>query len=232
MRALCYLKTYATERDLRAALRLRWPDARVVSVDSTKSLLAAAPDVHVVFVEESPPEFDPELIRGLRASGVMGIIVLTSDPSDESMLQALDLGADDYLTVPISPWLLIGRLGTLLRRVLSASESKESSLRCGPLNIRPETHEAYLDGKEIRLTPTEFSLLYHLAMARGGTITSSALQKLIWECEEPLYIHTLRKYVQRLRKKLHDFAANNLEIVAIRGVGYRLSWPAEAESTA
>jgi DNA-binding response OmpR family regulator len=232
VKALCLLGSPELEASVRLALRLRWPDADVTCLDDRRAFLRTASAVDVAFLDDTSPGFD--LVREARAAaGECGLIVLTASPSDEEMLDALDAGADDYLSLPLSPALLIARLGALLRRITRSTGDGESVVRCGPLDINPGTHEAFVHGKALRLTPTEFNLLHHLAVARGGTMTAKALQKLVWECDEPIYLDTLRKYVQRLRKKLVQVSEPpELGIVAIRGVGYRLAYPHDSGRSA
>lgn len=224
MNVVAYLEAMDLAQSLRLSIRLRWPDAKISWVDTESSLLEAAPRADVIFLDESttrPAGFD--LVRKVRATSQGGIVLLTCDPTDEEMLDVLEAGADDYLSASFSPTQLVARVGALLRRIRRGEGRENSVVHCGPLDIRLDTHEVYVSGHELRLTPTEFNLLYHLAVARGGTMTAKVLQKLIWECDEPLYIDTLRKYVQRLRKKLHQASTSDLDIVAIRGVGYRLA---------
>lgn len=224
MKAICLLETTRLEQSLRVSLRLRWADAEISRADTQDALVEAARGADIVFLDEPSTQPGFELVRRVRASSESGIILLTSNPTDEGMLNGLEAGADDYLSVPLNPALLVARVGALLRRVMKTTGDDHPVVKCGPLDICPGTHEVYVGGHELRLTSTEFSLLHHLAVARGGTMTAKALQKLIWECDEPMYVDTLRKYVQRLRKKLDQVDTPDLGIVAIRGVGYRLAY--------
>lgn len=223
MKAVCYLSSPDLEGSVSVALRLRWPDAEITFLGEADRFAEAASAADVTFLDDTTTGFP--LVRGARANGDCGIIVLSSQPSDEEMFDALEAGADDYLSLPLSPALLTARLGALLRRVMKTTREGASVVSCGPLDIHLNTHQAFINGNALRLTPTEFNLLHHLAVARGGTITATALQKLVWECDEPIYLDTLRKYVQRLRKKLTQASQPpELGIVAIRGVGYRLAY--------
>jgi DNA-binding response OmpR family regulator len=140
------------------------------------------------------------------------------------MLDVLEAGADDYLPMSVSVTRFVGRIFALMRRINWSESEDDSIVRWGPLNIDTDCHEARVQDHYLALTPTEFRLLYHLARAGGNTMTVKALQKLIWDSDQPLYLGSLRKYVQRLRRKLRDSEAEPgmVEIVAIRGVGYRL----------
>ena len=94
-------------------------------------------------------------------------------------------------------------------------------MRAGSLCINPDTFEAFLGDDSIFLTPTEFRLLYHLMRNKGRVLTHQALQELTWGSEGPFYRGALRKYIQRLRSKLHPFE-DSVNIISIPRVGYRL----------
>lgn len=213
------------EQRLRLVLRLRWPDIEVVTIDAAHQVVEAAPSADVVFIAwdaDRPGGLD--LIRQVRAACESIIIYLTRQESEGEMLDVLEAGADDYLSVAFSPAKMVSRVSSLLRRVSLGAESERPLLRSGPIDIRPDTREVRIHGEELRLTPTEFNLLYRLALAQGSTVTCRAIQRLIWECDEPLYLGSLRKHVQRLRKKLYQLANSGVDIVAVRGVGYRLAY--------
>ena len=119
MKALCLLSSPELESDVRLALRLRWPDAEVACFDDAKAFLRATSSADVAFLDDTADGFP--FVREARAAAECGIIVLTPAPSDEQMLDALEAGADDYLSLPLSPALLIARLGALLRRITNST---------------------------------------------------------------------------------------------------------------
>ncbi len=227
MRAAVFFKTPDLDHRLSRALRLRWPDTEVLHVSKEDQLVETASRVDLIFVDDVSTSGGFEVIRKARAAWSGGIIFLTSEPTDEGMLDALEAGADDYLSASFSPTQLVARVSALLRRLRMASGRGDSVVQCGSLRIHLDSHEVYVDGQELALTPTEFNLLHHLALAGGGTVTAKTLQKLVWECETPLYMETLRKYVQRLRRKLQQLGDSDVGIISIRGVGYRLAYSRE-----
>ena len=119
--------------------------------------------------------------------------------------------------------LFMARAVALLRRVgLTKQRSDESPIRCGDLLINPATYEVYLGDSRLVLTPTEFKLLYLLAKNRHVTLTQEFIQRVIWS-EEIEAGEALKKYIQRLRKKLGDDARNPIWIKTVHGVGYRFA---------
>ena len=211
---------------LHSTLRLRWPDVRVSTVEASSDLGKEASRAGLVFV--AIPSGGSEiglvgLVKQARTGNSTPIIVLAEEPSDQEMLEVMDTGADDYISVSASATELVARVFALLRRVEWSGHGDDATVKWGPLSIRRDSHEAWIGRRELRLTPMEFSLLYHLTLAAGNTIRGDSLQKLIWDNDDGLYTESLRKYVQRLRRKLHEKASETVEILAVRGVGYRLA---------
>ncbi len=199
MNVVCSVEDENLVAAVRLALHLRWPDALVSRADGTR-LIESTRDADMIFVD--PPLIRRDgfkLLSKLRDVFDGGIVVLAAEPHDEEMLESLEAGADDYLPASFSSAQLVARVSVVLRRMTAAASGEQGLLHCGTLQISRETHEVHIQGKSPHLTPTEFDLLYHLALARGGIVTAGALHKLIWKCDQPVYIDTLRKYIQRLR---------------------------------
>lgn len=215
---------------LRLTLRLRWPDVVINTVAVAADLPGAMGQAGLVFIATPSGGSQSEvaqLLATVRSDNSTPLIVLAKNPSDEEMLDVMDAGADDYIPVTASATELVARVFALLRRVGWSGRGDDGVVEWGPLVIRRDSHEARVSGEELRLTPTEFSLLYHLTLAAGNTVKGDSLQKLIWNSEQGLYTESLRKYVQRLRRKLDEKASGTLVIIAVRGVGYRLAHPRE-----
>jgi len=216
-------------QSLMLSIRLRWPDAKTSSVDTEDRLLEAASGADVVLVDQlvaSEARF--ELVRKIRGSFDGALVIVAQHPDEAEMVESLEAGSDDYLGSPVSPMQLVARLTAVLRRVRIAAQRDDSVLTCGSLEIKSDIYEAYVNGREMRLTRKEFDVLYQLALAKGSLVTSQALQQLVWESDEGLYLDSLRKYVQRLRKKLHEQGNSDVNIVARRGLGYRLTYSDDA----
>ena len=210
------------------ALRIRWPEAEVRKIDTGLQRLESAyewmPDV--IFLDVTSTKADNfKLLREARTSFSGPIIALARRPSDMEMLEALDAGADDYLGADASAAELAARVNAVLRRASAPDSRSEVIARCGNLSVDPEMHEARIDGQEVYLTPTEFKLIYHLARNRGRLVTQEALHELIWGFEGKLYIQSLRKYIERLRKKLREAPRSDIHIVSVPRMGYKLLIP-------
>ncbi len=212
-------------QSLMLSIRLRWPDANASTVDTEDRLLEAASGADVVLVDQAVARAERfELVRKIRGTFDGALVIVAEHPDEAEMVNSLEAGSDDYLGSPISPMHLVARLTAVLRRVRISAQRDNSVLTCGPLEIKSDIYEAYVNGRELRLTRKEFDVLYQLALAKGSLVTSQALQQLVWESDEGLYLDSLRKYVQRLRKKLHEQGDSDVNIIARRGLGYRLTY--------
>jgi len=219
-------------QSLMLSIRLRWPDAKASSVDTEDRLLEAAPGADVVLVDQLVARAERfELVRKIRGSFDGALVVVAQHPDEAEMVNSLEAGSDDYLGSPFSPMQLVARLTAVLRRVRVAAQRDDSVLTCGALEIKTDIYEAFVNGHELCLTRKEFDVLYQLALAKGSLVTTQALQQLVWESDEGLYIDSLRKYVQRLRKKLQEQGNSDVNIIARRGLGYRLTYTGGARGS-
>lgn len=161
-----------------------------------------------------------EVCRRLRqgqATRRMPILMLTALASETDRIIGFELGADDYLTKPFSTRELVLRVGAILRR-LSDDQGSAGSLRLGPLHIDSQRHLVEVEGKELKLTATEFRLLHHLASRAGRVQTREVLLERVWGYAYEGYARTVDTHIRRLRKKLGSLADN---IETVRGMGYR-----------
>ena len=150
------------------------------------------------------------------------VIMLTSLDREEEIVKGLELGADDFVSKPVSPRQLIARVKAVLRRVHShTEESKEFRYDDGALVIDTAQHEVLLNGQGVDLSPTEFRLLVALAEAPGRVHEYASLLGRVWGEEYVDDIDFLRVYIWRLRKKLEEVPNDPRRIVTERGFGYR-----------
>jgi two-component system OmpR family response regulator len=146
------------------------------------------------------------------------ILMLTAKSGDHDLAEALDTGADDYLSKPFSFVVLIARLRALLRR---GGPRRAPVLRAGALALDPASHECTVDGVAIDLTPREFALLEFLLRNVGVVMSRRDLLNDIWGPEYPADSNVVDVYVRYVRKKIDEpFGRTSIE--TIRGVGYRL----------
>ena len=146
------------------------------------------------------------------------IIMLTAKSEEADVVAGLELGADDYLTKPFSPRVLLARIKAVLRRKAQDSQEDPQTLRVHNLLIHPGRHEALLAGKALDLTFTEFRLLYFLARKPGWAFSRSQIVDAVKGEDYPVTERSVDVQVVGLRKKL---GAMGTYIETVRGVGYR-----------
>src|SRR3990172_119171 len=163
-----------------------------------------------------------EVCRRLREWSQVPIIMLSADSDETDKVQCLNLGADDYITKPFSLNELTARVKAVLRRAeMDTSTPMQPSFTSGSLELNFAKRRVTIDGKEIKLTPTEYALLQELVVNAGKVLTHTHLLNKIWGLEyreEAQYLHV---FVRRLRTKLESDPANPTYIVNISGVGYQ-----------
>ena len=225
MKALVVAEEDRIASRVNMTLRLRWPDVDVATAQNAHRarLLLADADPDVLFVSSGLPGPDSlTLVRDVRAVSDVLIFVVGPGDSEAELVDALESGADDYVSTRSSESLLVAKVWAALRRAEKVGAESAAPVKCGGLLVDPQCYEASLNGKPLYLTPTEFKLLYHLAQNRGLVVTQQALESLIWGCPERLYIDVLRKHVQRLRQKLENGRGGRMTITTVPRVGYKL----------
>jgi DNA-binding response OmpR family regulator len=165
-----------------------------------------------------------ELIRTARAEGIgTPIIVISARGTEHDRVNALELGADDYLVKPFAMRELVARVRVAVRRGIRAeSPTRGERIVIEELVLEPRDVQAYLDGQSADLTPTEFRLLYALAVDRGRVITREELMQRIWGRRQRYRDRTVDVFVRRLREKIDRRATGHEFIHTRRGVGYKL----------
>jgi two-component system KDP operon response regulator KdpE len=152
----------------------------------------------------------------------MPIVVLSALDEEQQKIDALQAGADDYLTKPFSTRELVARLEAIFRRVVASDD--EATLEVEGLEINFAAHRVLRDGREVKLTPIEFELLSVLARNRGRLMTSSALLAQIWDPAYKDDAPLLRTHIANLRRKIEDNRAAPWRYIDnVAGVGYRFS---------
>ena len=178
------------------------------------------PDLAIV--DLGLPDVDGiQVIRRIREWSSMPILVLSARAQERSKIDALDAGADDYVTKPFGIGELLARVRAALRHVFR-SGSGESVLRLGSALIDFERRVASRDGTEVRLTPIEFRLLAHLAKHVGMVVTHRQLLTQVWGPTHENDTHYLRIYMKQLREKLETDPVRPRHLLTDTGVGYRL----------
>jgi two-component system KDP operon response regulator KdpE len=160
-----------------------------------------------------------EVVRQTRTWSQVPIVVLSARGEERSKVEALDLGADDYLTKPFGIEELLARLRAVLRR---GGTQQAQQMTVGDVTIDVARHLVTKGGQEVHLTPTEYDLLRVLATNAGKVLTHRQLLERVWGGYAAENSQQLRVYVNYLRRKLEDDPARPRWLVTEPGVGYRL----------
>jgi two-component system KDP operon response regulator KdpE len=177
----------------------------------------------LVVLDIMMPKMDGfEVCRRLREWSKTPIIVLSAWGDVSDKVKCLDLGADDYITKPFAVDELMARVRSVFRRTeTTATTSPQPSFSSGDLQINFVERRITVAGNEVRLTPTEYSLLKELILNAGKVLLHSYLLKRVWGPEYGHEREYLRVFVSRLRAKLEPVPTNPRYIITVPGVGYQ-----------
>ncbi len=185
--------------------------------------VAQQPPPDLVILDLGLPDMDgQEIIRRLREWSKVPIIVLSARDQEAQKIQALDGGADDFVTKPFAIGELLARIRTALRH--SISESIESSIvEFGEVRVDIGARVVYRKGVEVHLTPLEYKLLLTMLKHNGKVLTHRFLLREVWGPSDTTELHYVRVFVANLRKKLEQDPARPAYFLTEPGVGYRFT---------
>jgi two-component system KDP operon response regulator KdpE len=211
-------------RFLRAALAPR--GFRLLEAENVAAgeLAVASHNPDLVLLDLGLPDGDGiELARRLRAFTQVPILVLSARGREADKVEALDAGADDYLTKPFGVPELLARMRVALRHAArAAGEPAAPVLELGELRIDFARREVTLAGREVKLTPIEWKLLAVLAKSAGQVVTHRRILREVWGSGAGHQTHTVRVHMAALRRKLEADPARPRLLVTEPAVGYRL----------
>jgi two-component system KDP operon response regulator KdpE len=198
---------------------------KVVDSDSGKQAVRLAGSVkpELILLDLGLPDIDgKEVITSVRGWTQIPIIVCSVRSDDDEVIKALELGADDYVTKPFNPEVLIARVNANLRKAVT-KEVGEPDLTNGKLKMDLVRHEVFLSGKKVSFSPKEYDLLRYFIVNRGKMLTHKQILKEVWGPAHDENMQYLRVYVGQLREKLNDNDINDEDyIVTEPGIGYRM----------
>ena len=187
------------------------------------------PDTLVALLDVMLPDIDGfSLCRKIRESRFFPILMLTARVADSDKILGLTIGADDYITKPFNPLEVVARVKTQLRRAGHYNQSAAAPEDAAEYDIRGliinrESHKCALYGRELALTPIEFSILWYLCSRQGRVVPSEELFEAVWK-EKYLQNsnNTVMAHIARLREKMNEPPRNPKFIKTVWGVGYEI----------
>lgn len=187
--------------------------------DGINNAAVFKPDL--ILVDLGLPDIDgKEVVRRIRDWSNLPIIILTARDQEQEKIDALDAGADDYVTKPFGIGELLARMRVCLRR--SIDGDTEPVLTCGGLCIDLLLRRVTVDDREIKLTPTEYEIIKTMAQHPNRVLTHKQLLKAVWGNSYDDDTHYIRVYIGQLRRKIETDPAQPRYIITESGVGYRL----------
>jgi two-component system KDP operon response regulator KdpE len=180
----------------------------------------------LVVLDLGLPDLDGrELLRMLRAVSAVPVIVATARDDDESVVQALDAGADDYVLKPFQAAQLEARIRAVLRRAAGTADAAGAPVTVADLVVDARARRVTLAGRAVDLAPKEFDLLAYLAARAGTVVTRRELLAEVWQLPYGGADKTVDVHLSWLRRKLGESAAEPRLLQTVRGVGVRLAEP-------
>ncbi len=205
---------------------------RVLKFDNGTDALACieSEELSMAILDVMLPDIDGfKLCQKIRENHYYPVIMLTAKVEDIDKITGLTIGADDYITKPFNPLELVARIKTQFRRYekynhLENTASKPSNdiIDIRGLSINQDTHHCTLNGKQLSLTPREFSILWYLCQNRGRVISSEEIFEKIWGEEFLNNNNTVMAHIGRIREKMNDSGRRPKYIKTVWGVGYQI----------
>lgn len=183
-------------------------------------------EIDLIILDIMMPKMDGiQACMKIRKDKNVPIIMLSAKSEDIDKILGLNTGADDYVTKPFNPLEVVARVKSQLRRCAMVSESKEISseeIEIGGLQINTATHQVRVDDNEVKLTPTEFSILEVLARNKGRVLSTKVIYESVWN--EPAYESesTVAVHIRNIREKIEINPKEPRYLKVVWGVGYKI----------
>src|SRR5690242_4891766 len=208
-------------------LQFQWQDAETHTAsdgeEGLEKFFDLSPDVTLLDIN-MPKMSGFEVLQRIRELSDAPVLMLTARGDEMSKVKGLEMGADDYLVKPFSHLELFARIKAVLRRSeLPAPVSAAPSFVSGDIAINFDSREVTVKGEPVKLTPTEYNLMYQLVRNAGRVLPFDMLLNRVWGDEYGGDMDYLKTYISRLRKKLGDDSENPRYILTERAVGYRFA---------
>ena len=209
-------------RALRINLSVRGYEVVTASTGAGALRAAAERPPDVVVLDLGLPDMDgTEVLAGLRGWCTAPVIVLSARTDSADKVEALDAGADDYVTKPFGMDEFLARVRAAARRGTSAADTSEPSVETASFTVDLAAKTVSRRGEQVHLTPTEWGMLEMLVRNRGKLVGQKELLREVWGPAYDTETHYLRVYLAQLRRKLEDDPANPKHLITEAGMGYR-----------
>ena len=183
-------------------------------------------DIHLVILDIMMPNKDGiETLEEIRKDKKIPVIMLSAKSEDVDKINGLNVGADDYVTKPFNPVELIARVNALIRRYTqfgAIEENKKDIIKNGELIIDDELKKVSVDGKEIKLTPTEYNILKFLTENKGKVFSIEAIYTHVWDDECYAAENVIAVHIRHIREKIEINPKEPKYLKVIWGVGYKV----------
>lgn len=209
------------------AFSVRWPESEVLVRDTGQAGVdaVASQPIDLAILDVNLPDQDGfTVLQSIRKFSQVPIIMLTVRASESDKVRGFQVGADDYLGKPFSPFELLARASAVLRRSRPGPvENGQGVLKAGPITVNTDTIDVFVDQRPVKLSPTEFRILALLVASAGKMVKRETIAREIWGMETPIGApYLLKLHIQHLRQKLGDTGAESKFIVTVRGFGYKI----------
>ena len=183
-------------------------------------------EIHLVILDIMMPKMNGiELAKKIRENLSIPILMLSAKSEDYDKINGLNVGADDYVTKPFNPMELIARVNSQIRRYTklgSAIQSEGNTYQTGELLIDDNTKQVMVDGKEIKLTPTEYNILKFLLKNKGKVYSIEQIYENVWEEESYGAENIIAVHIRHIREKIEINPKEPKYLKVIWGVGYKI----------
>ncbi|RPF47351.1 two-component system KDP operon response regulator KdpE [Hydrogenoanaerobacterium saccharovorans] len=203
---------------------LKTQDYKIIEASTGEEALSAitSNNLEVIILDLGLPDMDGlDIIKRVRKFSQTPIIVVSGRDQDKEKIDALDFGADDYITKPFSVNELLARIRVILRHSAKEESSNITLYKIGDLEINISNHTVFKKEIEIHLTPMEFDIIKILVNNCGKVLTHSYLLKQVWGSYLESDTQSLRVFMANIRRKIEDDPTNPKYIITEVGIGYR-----------
>ena len=209
-------------------LQINWPDTTLLSAhlgeEGIELFQSENPDA--IILDLGLPDISGfEVLKRIRLFSGVPILILTVRSDESDIVKGLEWGADDYVIKPFRQKEFLSRIKLITRRRGAIAEGAPQV--CGQLQFEPSTGQLFHGGREIKLTPTEVSIISHLMRNVGRVVTHSRLAEAVWGVDYPDAADSLRVHIRRLRTKLESDPSDPRIVLTRAGMGYMLAKPEE-----